>query len=1510
MNQELKSYKIKEEIGEGGFGKVYRAYQPLIEREVAIKAILPIHASQPDFIRRFEAEAHLIARLEHPHIVPLYDYWRDPTGAYLVMRWLRGGNLLELMEKTSGSLDLEKIAKLLDQITDALSIAHQHDVVHQDIKPENILLDEHGNAYLSDFGIAQDLRTGLNLAKEEGSNVIHGSPAYISPEHLLQDRVTSRSDIYSVGLLLYEMLTGQKPWKTTDSTTSREFLRHRFSIVQLPALQDSKPNLPKGLNDVIWQATARKPTDRYTDITEMARDFYLCIQQDYYPVTSPATEIATINAEKSTTAVIRHRPRQPINPYKGLHAFQEADADDFFGRDDLIKQLKTRLEEESPFARFLAVIGPSGSGKSSAVKAGLIPAIRNNEVEGLEDPFIAQITPGTNPLRELEGAILQVATRADEALIISLSTGHYKLSEIIEQALPPDDDSQFILFIDQFEEVFTLVKDEDTRKDFLEKIVEAVTAPNSRARVIVTLRADYYDRPLMYPRLGDLLQKRTEIVLPLSETDLRNVIQGPAERTGLVLEEGLIDAILSDIGQRANTLPLLQYTLTELYERRDSFTLTLAAYTGIGGISGALAQRAEEIYLEFDEDHQEATRQIFLRLINLSDRSEGTRSRALQSELQSLHDKKSVAQKVMDTFGRYRLLTFDNDPETRMPTVEIAHEAIILSWERFHKWLEDSKNDLRLQANLNQIAKEWIANNRNSDYLATGTRLAQLEPLINSNSLMLIQVEQEFLDASVVRQQHINKRRQQRIAVLAVITVVAVIFAVAAFFLKLQADDARVDEARAKKIARANELAASALVYMDSLDLSLLLSSEALEILDTIKDVKASETFEARNSLLTGLQSEPRLEAFLHGHTDWIRSVAYNSDGSLLASGSQDGTIIIWDTDTNQSVGKPLAGHTDWVTTVAFSPDGHLLASGSRDATIIIWDVETGEMVGEPLTGHDGEVRSIAFNPDGTILASAGIDHTVRLWNIETGTLESQLNGHEDEVYTLAFSSDGSILASAGADTTILLWHKDTTGSWESKALTENTNWVLSVAFSPDGSILASGGADNSIHVWNVANVAEASHMGALTGHNNWIRSLDFNTDGDRLVSADANGLVAIWDSVNWQFLDSFVNIQQTEIRSVVFSPDTPIIAIGGQSNAITLWHLEESFALGQPLLNHTEQVLSTAFHPSKPILATAGGLENAEGNDAVIRLWDTTTKDVLKTLDGHSQFVSALTFNPSEPSQLASASHDRRVIIWNIDEGEVIGTIEIDNSLDALAYNPNGQIIALGSNDNKVYLWSVAGTPDEWHQIGVLEGHTQRILSLAFRPDGNMIASTSRDGTIRLWDVNTQQLIGTPLTGHSEAVTTSTFSPDGTLLASGSRDNTIRLWDAVTGGSVSDPLIAHEHWIRDIAFSPDGQILASASSDNTIILWDVSRRRPLGEPFEGHTDWVNALTFSADGNFFASGGGDGLVVLWTVGLDLWRDKACVIANRNFTTDEIDLYLRDETPLLNCMNASTLNVEP
>jgi ABC-type sugar transport system substrate-binding protein/DNA-binding CsgD family transcriptional regulator len=460
--------------------------------------------------------------------------------------------------------------------------------------------------------------------------------------------------------------------------------------------------------------------------------------------------------------VEEHEP--PENPYKGLHAFQEADAADFFGREALVRRLIERLNEQSQFARFLAVIGPSGSGKSSVVNAGLIPALRRGALHGSENWLIVEILPSAHPLEELEVALLRLATNPPLSLLAQLREDERGLLRAVRRTLPGDN-SVLVLVIDQFEEVFTLVDNPNERQQFLDLLYAAATDARSPLRIVITLRADFYDRPLLYTGFGELMHQRAEVVLPLTAEELEQAISRPAAQVGVMVEPGLVTTMAAEVNQQPGALPLLQYALTELFDYCQGNTLTLEAYHAIGGTLGALARRADALYDKLNDTGQEAARQIFLRLVTLGEGVEDTRRRVEQAELRSVGDYPGTIEEIVQTFAAYRLLTLDYDPATHSPTVELAHEAIIREWQRLRVWLDESRADVRMQRLLAAATNEWHSAGSDSGFLLTGSRLAQFEDWSTGAGVALTTAERTYLDASIAerqRQSEIERERQAR----------------------------------------------------------------------------------------------------------------------------------------------------------------------------------------------------------------------------------------------------------------------------------------------------------------------------------------------------------------------------------------------------------------------------------------------------------------------------------------------------------------------------------------------------------------------------------------------------------------------------------------------------------------------------------------------------------------------------------------------------------------------------
>jgi len=542
----------------------------------------------------------------------------------------------------------------------------------------------------------------------------------------------------------------------------------------------------------------------------------------------------------------------------------------------------------------------------------------------------------------------------------------------------------------------------------------------------------------------------------------------------------------------------------------------------------------------------------------------------------------------------------------------------------------------------------------------------------------------------------------------------------------------------------------------------------------------------------------------LNAHTRDVNSVRFSPDGKLLASGSDDNTVRLWDPATG-TCHSTLKGHSGWVHSVAFSPDGKLLASGSKDNTVKLWDPATGTCL-STLKGHSDRVRSVAFSPDGKLLASGADDKTVRLWDPATGTCRSTLEGHSGWVFSVVFSPDGKLLTSGSKDNTVKLWDP-ATGTCHN-TLEGHSGAIFSVAFSPDGKLLASGSKDNTVKLWVPA---MGTCHGTLKGHSDWVRSVAFAPDGKLLASGADDKTVRLWDPAT-ATCRSTLEGHSGVVTSVTFSPDGELLASGAADKTVRLWG-PAAGTCRSTLEGHSDWVTSVVFSPDGKLLASGS-------KDNTVRLWEPAAGTCCSTLKGHSGAIFSVAFSP-DGKLLASGSKDNTVRLWDPVTGTCRSTLEgYSGWVFSVAFSPDGKILASGSGDKIVRLWDPAtGTCRS-----TLEGHSDSVRSVAFSPDGKLLASVSDDNTLRLWDPATGTCSST-LTGHSNWVFSVAFSPDGKLLASGSRDNTVRLWDSATG-TCRSTLTGHSGAVMSVVFSADGKLLRSHAYDDAVLFWDVDQAK------------------------------------------------------------------------------------
>lgn len=936
----LRGYELAERLGEGAFAVVHRGVQPGVSRDVAIKIIRSELADRPEFVRRFEAEAQLVARLEHPNIVPIHDFWREPGAAYLVMRFLRGGTAEQSLRR-HGAWSRQQVVRLATEIGGALEYAHRRGIVHRDVRPANILLDDDSNAYLSDFGIARptnELPAGELL-----------SPAYSAPEVLRGEPVGPQADILSLAVSVYELITGRLPF--ADATDRADLVRHQLQD-PLPPVTSVRRDLPSQLDEVLARATAKAPADRYASVASFVSELSQALG-DGRAADRPAPA------------------RRPVsNPYVGLRAFGEADAATFHGREAHVVQLVDALEAH----RFVALVGGSGSGKSSLVRAGLLPALRRNALPGSCDWFVTTMVPGADPFAELEAALLRVALRPPASLGDQLRAPGGLRRAV--GTLAPSGGAAVLLVVDQLEELFGEQVDQRSRSQFLAALGDAVAHEHCPLRVVVTLRADRFDEPLQHPAIADVVAAGTVPLRPMTPGELELAIVGPARSVGVELEPSLVAELVAAAHERPGALPLLQFTLTELFERRAADVMLLSAYREVGGLTGTLAGRAERVLDELGPGAEIAARALFGRLVHVGGGAFEARRRVVRSELE--HDEATTW--LIEAMVAARLLVTDRHPETRAPTLEVAHEALLHDWPRLRSWLDEDRDDLASVRWVSSAAAAWEAGGRDPADLGRGRRLEAAVELRDRRGALLAPGERAWVDAAEAqavmeeaersaqlereRLQH-QRLRRAVVGIVALLVVVSVAASVAV-------------EQRGSAVRNA----AAALAARDDAEVERLLALSAAQApVDLGRSILLALAAHERRAdpvtqgaVLSALAQEPRVHRVVPSFLEEESLVQLSADGRVGVEWSIDrsvGRIAVFDVDSGR-LRRPVLETTAGVGAVGLAGDGAQVAWESG-GVIHLLDTE-GDAEARTFAAG-GEVWELLLDRAGEVLVAGGLDH-------------------------------------------------------------------------------------------------------------------------------------------------------------------------------------------------------------------------------------------------------------------------------------------------------------------------------------------------------------------------------------------------------------------------------------------------------------------------------------------------------------------------------------------------------
>ncbi|MDJ0636342.1 MAG: caspase family protein [Xenococcaceae cyanobacterium MO_188.B29] len=1192
------------------------------------------------------------------------------------------------------------------------------------------------------------------------------------------------------------------------------------------------PELYLYLRNYVEQNSQERQTPGFFPLTKHDRGEYIFKLPDIEPQLKPAPKLDKEN-----------------NPYRGLESFEARHSQFFFGRQEVIEDLFAHVA--SPQQQLTVVLGISGSGKSSLVKAGLIPYLQEQQTDKWQ--ILPPIRPGVNPYRSLARILVELSPKLQQqnenTAILSdrLKHNSHQFISAIQSWSQQNPEKRLLIAIDQFEELISRMgtahqgnKQDNTKPEsdepweqFIQKLAHIIQEC-PQVSLIITLRSDFEPRFLtsaLQPHWGNA----RFVVRAMRPDELRDVVEKPATEMALYFEPAnLVDRLVDEVAQMPGALPLLSFTLSEMYinlhrawleEGQQERALTVDAnFEKQGGVAGSLTRRANQEYDNLPDDaHRQTMHRVMLRMVEIQG-GEAIKRRVLKPELiyASEAENKRV-DRVLNCLIATRLIVTGKETESDRIYYEPAHDFLVRGWDKLQDWLQqgEQQDNLVLQRLLTPAAFDWQEKDKFRRFLWNANpRLDLLEQILQSEDNWFNQVETEFVKLSVARKKF-NSRWRWRIA----ITIIIALSTLAISLLLAQRSD-KINQSRDSRQSARLDL--NSIRSLDAM-VSSLRAGKALQhpLLRLIKPPKKLQE-EVTGTLQWSVYQVKEVNR-MQGSTVPVRS-SLNPQSSLIGSAEDNGIIRLWSLQ-----GEELASwqaDTKRVRSLSFSPNRDLLASASQNGSIILWNFQGDKLV--DWQGHIGQVRNVSFSNNGrSIVSAGGKDGAVALWDLQGKELR-RWQADREMVKSVSFSPDDRLIATSGADKTIRIW------DLQGKLLQEFPVHSWRVIFSPDGQLIASAGDDGFIHIWN----RQYQLLTSWRADRQRLWNIAFSPDSKLIASAGEDGSARVWD-LEGQQISEFRG-HTGPVRSVSFSKDSKLLTSSGDDGTTRLWTLQNPESAAWQ--GDNQSVHDLVFSPDGKLLVSGG-------DDGIVRIWNSQGK-LLSELTPHSAPVTSINISANS-TLLASSSEDGIVRIWNL-RGELFQQLPTQiSSQESIIFSPDNRVLAMAGANGVIKLWDIAD-----RSLTELSGHNGLVHDLSFSPDGKFLASASQDGTVITWDWQNRRLTNI-FQDHIGEVYTVAFSPDSNWIASGGQDSTIRLWN-VEDNTTKSPLHVYEAKVTSLTYSPDGKTIISSDDRGYVQLWDLDSGESLAT-WTAHKSSINSINLNSKGNLLATAGATGEIKLWRI---------------------------------------------